>query len=100
MNLARWGDGFHEAERGDFVIDGDGDVGPEAILFEEPVVEAGILRFEIGDDLTDGCAFDVEFGASVRQMPQEIWDEDFWHQIASMMAGGFMGSRVRRVPMA
>ena len=100
MELASSRHRFKEAKWGNFAIDCDGNVGAKPPTFEQTVFNARVLCFQIRDDLTDGGTFDIYFGATARQVSQESGDEDFWHQMASMIAGGFIGSRVIRVPIA
>jgi len=61
MNFTVFFDVLQQADGADYAVDGHGDIGLEAIVFDEPVSDARMKAFEFGDDLTDARTSDLDF---------------------------------------
>ena len=106
MHLALWAYGLEEAHGRYLAIHGHGDVGPQFALIDQPLTNAWVNLFEIIDHLAHGFTSDLDGGFAAGDGLQQRGNIDRRHgqsrcfQMASMMAGGFMGSRSMRTPHA
>jgi hypothetical protein len=105
VDLGVGADFLAESGGGDGSVDGDLDVGLEAVAVEQTGGDAGALDFEILYDLPDGGARNVEGTPAPAQGAEEGRNEDDRHdqprlQIPSITATGFIGRRRKRTPVA
>lgn len=57
-----------EAERQDFAVDGESELGPEAAVFDDAGVEAGTAGVDCAEELVDGGGGDLK----LRRPPQRL----------------------------
>ena|SRR5436309_10902586 len=98
--------GLEQSHRGYLAIHGHRNVWTQFALIHQPLANTGIELFEIVDHLAHGYAIDLDSGLAAGDGLQQRWNIDRGHgqsrclQMASMMAGGFIGSRSMRTPAA
>src|SRR5215469_16365132 len=99
MHFARWTDCLEQAHGSDLAVHGYGNVGPKPALIKQTIMKARISLLEILDHLPHRRAFDMKRTLTSGERLEQRRDvnrrqgQSRWLQIASIMAGGFMGSR-------
>ena len=106
MHFALRTDGLEKAYRRHFAVNSNRNIRAQFALFHQALANSRIDSFEIVDHLAHSCAshFDGRFAACYGLQQRGNIDrrhgQSRCFQMASMMAGGFMGKRSMRTPAA